>query len=47
MIGGCIDILRDLFGTRFDHTKEFINKYKNYTNDELYNYLMDFLYLMD
>ena len=29
MIGGCIDILRDLFGTRFDHIKEFINKYKN------------------
>ena len=29
MIGGCIDILNDLFGTRFDHTKEFIEKYKD------------------
>ncbi len=29
IIGGCIDVLSDLFGTRFDHTKKFINKYKN------------------
>ena len=29
MIGGCIDILTDLFGTRFDHVKEFITKYKD------------------
>lgn len=28
MIGGCLDILNDLFGTRFDKTKEFIEKYK-------------------
>lgn len=28
IIGGCIDILSELFGTRFDKTKEFINKYK-------------------
>lgn len=28
MIGGCIDILSELFGTRFDHTKEFIAKYQ-------------------
>lgn len=28
MIGGCIDILTELFGTRFDKTKEFIEKYK-------------------
>ena len=28
IIGGCIDILNDLFGTRFDKTKEFIEKYK-------------------
>lgn len=28
MIGGCIDILNDLFGTRFDKIKEFIEKYK-------------------
>ena len=29
MIGGCIDILNDLFGTRFDKTIEFIDKYKH------------------
>lgn len=29
MIGGCLDILSELFGTRFDKTKEFIEKYKN------------------
>lgn len=29
MIGGCLDILAELFGTRFDKTKEYINKYKN------------------
>lgn len=28
MIGGCLDVLSDLFGTRFDYTKEFIEKYK-------------------
>ena len=28
MIGGCIDILTELFGTRFDKTKEFLEKYK-------------------
>ncbi len=28
MIGGCIDILTDLFGTKFDKTKEFIERYK-------------------
>lgn len=28
IIGGCIDILNDLFGTRFDNTKNFIEKYK-------------------
>ena len=28
MIGGCLDIINDLFGTRFDKTLEFINKYK-------------------
>lgn len=28
IIGGCIDCLRDLIGTRFDYTKEFIEKYK-------------------
>lgn len=29
MIGGCLDILNELFGTRFDKTKEFIEKYKD------------------
>lgn len=28
MIGGCTDILTELFGTRFDKTKEFIERYK-------------------
>lgn len=28
IIGGCIDIITELFGTRFDKTKEFIEKYK-------------------
>lgn len=29
IIGGCIDCLNDLFGTRFDNTKNFIEKYKS------------------
>ena len=29
MIGGCLDIITDLFGTRFDKTKDFLEKYKN------------------
>ena len=29
MIGGCLDILTELFGTRFDKTKDFLEKYKN------------------
>ena len=29
IIGGCLDIINDLFGTRFDKTKEFIQKYKS------------------
>ena len=29
MIGGCLDIINDLFGTRFDKTKEFIEKYND------------------
>ena len=28
IVGGCIDVLNELFGTRFDKTKEFIKKYK-------------------
>lgn len=27
LIGGCIDCLNDLFGTRFDNTKNFLEKY--------------------
>ena len=29
MLGGCLDVINELFGTRFDKTKEFINKYKD------------------
>ena len=29
IIGGCLDILRFIFGTKFDNTKKFINKYKD------------------
>lgn len=28
IIGGCLDLISELFGTRFDKTKEFIEKYK-------------------
>lgn len=28
-IGGCLDLLNELFGTKYDKTKEFIEKYKN------------------
>ena len=30
IIGGCLDVLRYFFGTSFDGTKSFINKYKEY-----------------
>ena len=29
LIGGCIDVLRNLLGTRFDYTKEFVERYKD------------------
>ena len=29
IIGGCLDIIADLFGTRFDKTKDFLEKYKD------------------
>lgn len=29
IIGGCLDCINDLFGTRFDNTLNFIEKYKN------------------
>ncbi len=28
LLGGCIDVLLNLVGTSFDHTKEFVEKYK-------------------
>lgn len=28
MLGGCLDVLLNLVGTRFDNTKEFLDKYK-------------------
>ena len=28
IIGGCLDSLKDLIGTKYDNTKKFINKYK-------------------
>lgn len=29
IIGGCIDILSEIFGTKFDYTKEFLERYKS------------------
>ena len=29
IIGGCLDVLQDLFKTKYDNTKEFIEKYKD------------------
>ena len=29
LIGGCIDVLKDMIGTKYDGTLEFIEKYKN------------------
>jgi len=29
LLGGCIDCLKDIIGTKFDNTLEFIEKYKN------------------
>lgn len=29
MLGGCLDVILNLVGTRFDKTKDFIEKYKN------------------
>lgn len=28
LLGGCVDVLLNLVGTRFDKTKEFVHKYK-------------------
>lgn len=54
IIGGCIDSISDLFGTRFDYTKDFIEKYKEdgiiwyfdnaeLSNDELIRVLWRFM----
>lgn len=29
LIGGCIDVLRDIIGTKYDYTKEFLERYSN------------------
>ena len=29
IIGGCLDVIRFLFGTKYDDTRKFINKYKD------------------
>ena len=53
LIGGCIDSLKDVIGTKFDKTKEFIDKYKDkgiiwyfdifsMTSEGLYNTLVQF-----
>ena len=53
LIGGCIDSLKDIIGTKFDKTKEFIEKYKDegiiwyfdvfsMTSENLYNTLVQF-----
>ena len=55
LIGGCIDCLKDIIGTRYDGTKEFINKYKDegviwyfdvfgLSSESLYNTLIQFKY---
>ena len=53
LIGGCIEILKDLIGTKFDKTMDFIEKYKedgfiwyfdvfSMTSEGLYNTLLQF-----
>ena len=55
MIGGCIDCLKDIIGTSYDGTKEFITKYKedgiiwyfdvfSMSSEVLYNTLLQFQY---
>jgi len=55
LIGGCIDVLKDLIGTKFDKTNEFLEKYKDegfiwyfdvfsMTSEALYNTLLQFKY---
>ena len=53
VIGGCIEVLKDIFGTKFDNTLEFLEKYKDngfiwyfdvfsMTSEGLYNTLLQF-----
>ena len=53
LIGGCTEVLKDLIGTKFDKTKEFITKYGhegiiwyfdifNMTSEGVYNTLLQF-----
>lgn len=55
VIGGCIEVLKDLVGTKFDKTNEFLEKYKDegiiwyfdvfsMTSEALYNTLLQFKY---
>lgn len=30
IIGGCIEVLKDIFDTKYDDTLDFVNRYKNY-----------------
>ncbi len=53
VIGGCIEVLKDVIGTKFDKTLDFLEKYKdegiiwyfdvfNMTSEGLYNTLLQF-----
>lgn len=53
IIGGCIEVLKDIIGTKFDNTLEFLEKYKyegfiwyfdvfSMTSEGLYNTLLQF-----
>lgn len=53
IIGGCIEVLKDVIGTKFDKTNEFLERYKdegfiwyfdvfNMTSEGLYNTLLQF-----
>lgn len=55
LIGGCIECLKDIIGTKYDKTKEFVEKYKDdgiiwyfdvfsMTSEDLYKTLVQFKY---
>ena len=55
IIGGCLDVLTNIIGTKYDYTKEFIERYKedgiiwyfdifSLTSEDLYNKLYQFKY---